>query len=111
VRLLQEAASQTTHLVVALNSDLSIRSLKGVERPVGTYEVRRRKVLEVVPHATVVDFYNDPISLIELLTPDVIFKGADYADKPVRGAGTAPVVLVDLVPGVSTTQKIAEGVF
>jgi D-beta-D-heptose 7-phosphate kinase/D-beta-D-heptose 1-phosphate adenosyltransferase len=99
-------------LIVGLNSDLSIRRLKGPDRPVQS-EVARATVLAAVKSVdAVVIFPEDtPIGLIGALEPDVLVKGADYTVETVVGADLVlrrggRVVLAELLSGHSTTETV-----
>ncbi|MBV8191084.1 MAG: D-glycero-beta-D-manno-heptose 1-phosphate adenylyltransferase [Alphaproteobacteria bacterium] len=112
ISLLHQAAEACDRLIVGLNSDQSVKRLKGAERPVQT-AAARAAVLAAIEHVNlVVVFHEDtPGSLIERLLPDVLVKGADYTIDKVVGADTVVaaggrVVLADLVAGQSTTQLI-----
>lgn len=110
---LAAARAQCDRLVVGLNADDSVRRLKGVGRPVQAEAVRAA----VLAHLRMVDavcvFVDDtPADLVAALRPDVLFKGADYAGRPIAGAETVlaaggRVVLLDLLPGYSTTSTLA----
>jgi D-beta-D-heptose 7-phosphate kinase/D-beta-D-heptose 1-phosphate adenosyltransferase len=117
VSFLRESRRRGDLLVVGLNSDASIRRLKGAGRPVN-HEADRVMVLselESVDYIVVFD-EDTPIKLIEAILPEALIKGADYKKKQVVGWQVVEkhggkVVLVDLVKGRSTTniiRKIAE---
>ena len=113
VSMLRQARSSCDYLIVGLNSDDSVRRLKGEDRPVQT-EAARAYMLASLPHVDlVVTFEEDtPESLIGKLIPDVLIKGADYHRQDVVGAdlveGTGGrIVLIELEPGYSTTDTIA----
>ena len=99
-------------LIVGLNSDASVRRLKGPERPVRS-EAERAYVLAAFEMVDcVVLFEQDtPLELIRLLRPDVLVKGGDYSDETlggspdVRGWG-GEVIVIPLTPGQSTTAII-----
>lgn len=99
-------------LVVGLNTDRSVRALKGESRPVHT-ETDRAVVLAALESVDVVVLFDEdtPLDLIRALRPDVLVKGGDYEPETVVGAGEVRaaggrVVIVPLVPGRSTTQII-----
>lgn len=106
------AAALGDRLVVGLNSDASVRRLKGPGRPVLPEEDRAYLLasLRAVDAVTVFDD-DTPLGLIEALLPDVLVKGADYAPEEVvgreavEGAG-GEVRLLPLEPGRSTTAVI-----
>ena len=99
-------------LVVGVNSDASVKRLKGPERPVRS-EGERAYVLaalEAVDAITVFE-QDTPLELVRLLQPDVIVKGGDYAPDTVVGgaevrARGGDVIIVPLTPGHSTTSTI-----
>jgi rfaE bifunctional protein nucleotidyltransferase chain/domain len=100
-------------LVVGLNSDASVRRLKGPGRPVRT-ETERAYVLAAIESvdAVVVFDQDTPLELIRHLRPDVLVKGGDYAEAAIAGAREVlgwggSVAVVPLTPGQSTTSIIA----
>ncbi|MEA3150325.1 MAG: D-beta-D-heptose 7-phosphate kinase / D-beta-D-heptose 1-phosphate adenosyltransferase, partial [Gammaproteobacteria bacterium] len=112
ISLLEQARRSADRLIVGLNADLSIRRLKGPNRPVQG-EVARATVLAAVKSVdAVVIFAEDtPIHLIETLEPDVLVKGADYTVATVVGADLVlkrggKVVLAKLLSGHSTTETV-----
>jgi D-beta-D-heptose 7-phosphate kinase/D-beta-D-heptose 1-phosphate adenosyltransferase len=113
VRLLTTARAACDRLVVALNTDASVRRLKGPGRPVQTEAARATVMAGMAPADLVVLFDQDtPESLIAALVPDVLFKGADYAMDQVVGADIVlahggEVRLLPLEAGHSTTGTIA----
>ncbi len=113
VSLLNQARHAADRLVVGLNSDLSVRRLKGPERPVQG-EVARATVLASlkVVDAVVIFGEDTPLKLIDALAPDVLVKGADYTVENVVGAELVrqrggSVLLAELVPSQSTSSTIA----
>jgi D-beta-D-heptose 7-phosphate kinase/D-beta-D-heptose 1-phosphate adenosyltransferase len=110
--LLQQAAQFGDILVLAINSDTSVRRLKGPERPL--IEERERAAmlaaLDCVDAVTIFD-EDTPLEVIEAVRPHVLVKGQDYRIGQVVGrerveAAGGSVVLVPLVPGKSTTALI-----
>ncbi|MDB5487692.1 MAG: hypothetical protein JWQ58_1407 [Reyranella sp.] len=115
VQLLRQAAHGCDRLILGLNSDASVRRLKGVGRPVQT-EDSRAAVLGAIEHVNLVVVFDEdtPAALIDLLVPDLLVKGADYRIEDIVGADTVlkaggRVITVDLVPGQSTTKLVAAG--
>ncbi|MBU0631322.1 D-glycero-beta-D-manno-heptose-7-phosphate kinase [bacterium] len=108
VKYLQVAKSFGDILIVGLNSDESVRRLKGESRPVNVAEDRAYilAALEAVDY--VVPFGEDtPYELIKMIRPDVLVKGGDYEGKAVVGTEFAhELKLVDFVDGKSTTKTI-----
>ena len=87
LRLLWFARSQGDRLVVGLNSDESVRRLKGPTRPITPVDERREMLLALEPVDQVIIFHEDtPFNLIEALRPDVLVKGPDYAGRECCGA-------------------------
>jgi D-beta-D-heptose 7-phosphate kinase/D-beta-D-heptose 1-phosphate adenosyltransferase len=113
VALIRQAAMSCDRLILALNSDDSVRRLKGPLRPVQDEQARAAVVGAIKGVSAVVLFREDtPLELIQALQPDVLFKGADYREEQVVGADVVRgrggrVVLVDLAPGHSTTTLIS----
>ncbi len=108
VKYLQKAASFGDVLIVGLNSDDSVRRLKGSDRPVNPEYDRAYLLaaLEVVDYVTIFD-EDTPYELIRIVEPDILVKGGDYAGKEVVGSDIAKEVrLVDFVEGRSTTATI-----
>lgn len=106
VDLLKAARADCDTLVVGLNTDASIRRLKGPGRPAQPYDERRRAIEVVAPGVLVADFYGTPAALVAAVRPEVIYKGGDYKDKLVVGSGYADVKLFPYLEGYSTTQQI-----
>lgn len=112
VSLLQQARSHCDRLVVGLNSDGSVRRLKGADRPVNGEAARAAVLAALKPVDLVVVFEEDtPEALIGALQPDVLVKGADYTIDQVVGADIVlarggRVELATLVEGQSTTRLV-----
>ena len=112
VDLLAQARAACDRLVVALNTDASIRRLKGEDRPVNTLEARATVIAALRYVDAVVAFDEDtPLEVIRVLTPDVLIKGADYKPEEVVGADIVQatggqLLLVTLREGHSTTAII-----
>ncbi len=113
VTYLERARRYGRRLVVGLNTDVSVRRLKGPGRPLMGQEDRARVLAALAAVDAVVLFDQDtPSALIERLRPDVLAKGADYRKEEVVGAAEVEswggrVVLVPLVEDRSTTDIIA----
>lgn len=110
IQLLREAAAQGERLIVALNSDASVKRLKGPERPIQDEQSRAQVLASIQWVDAVILFSQDtPKELIEALIPDVLVKGADYTVENIVGADTVlthggKVYLVALQPDRSTTK-------
>jgi D-beta-D-heptose 7-phosphate kinase/D-beta-D-heptose 1-phosphate adenosyltransferase len=109
VKLLARARAECDRLVLGLNSDASVRRLKGEGRPVQDVHARADVLAALEAVDLVVVFEEDtPLELIRRLRPTVLVKGSDYRKEDVVGhdvveADGGQVILVDLVPGHSTT--------
>jgi D-beta-D-heptose 7-phosphate kinase / D-beta-D-heptose 1-phosphate adenosyltransferase len=112
VRLLSEAKAACDRLIVALNSDASVKRLKGPTRPLQNETARATVMASLAPVDLVVLFGEDtPLELIQALRPEVLVKGADYTIEQVVGGDLVQgwggrVVLVNLAEGHSTTGTI-----
>jgi len=112
VKLLRAARARCDRLVVGLNTDASVRRLKGPERPVQTERARADVISGLESVDMVVLFDGEtPIDLIKAIRPAVLVKGADYRIDQVVGAEFVQsyggrVELIDLEPGQSTTRLI-----
>ena len=98
--------------MVGLNSDASVRRLKGEGRPVQDAHARAEVLAALEAVDLVVVFEEDtPLALIERIRPTVLAKGGDYSREQVVGrelveAQGGEVVLIELVPGHSTTRMV-----
>jgi D-beta-D-heptose 7-phosphate kinase/D-beta-D-heptose 1-phosphate adenosyltransferase len=107
IELLKESKKLGGRLVVGLNSDESVRRLKGNDRPVNNQEDRKALLesLEWVDEVVIFD-EDTPRRVIENLRPDIITKGGDYITETVVGNDLAEVVIIPLVGNLSTTSII-----
>ncbi len=114
VRILEFARSQCDRLIVGVNSDASVKRLKGPSRPINTEDDRAQVIGAFGFVDAVVVFDEDtPYDLIARIDPDVLVKGSDYTVEQVVGHDIVErrggrVVLFDLVPGRSTSNIIAK---
>ncbi|MDP3300700.1 MAG: D-glycero-beta-D-manno-heptose-7-phosphate kinase [Sulfuricurvum sp.] len=109
VKYLQEAKSYGDILIVGLNSDSSVRELKGPTRPVNPQE-DRAYILAALESVDYVVMFSDetPYELIKSIAPDILVKGGDYEGKSVVGAEfSGELRLVQFVDGKSTTATIS----
>lgn len=108
--LLEEASAMGSKLVVGLNSDASVKRLKGESRPVNGCTERAALLAAMESVDMVVVFDEDtPAELLSELRPDIIVKGGDYRPDEVIGAEYAGEVrIVPLLEGFSTTNIISE---
>ena len=112
LHVLEKAASLGDVLVVGLNTDESVRRLKGPTRPVQDLAERAALLSSLCMVDIVVPFAQDtPAELIRQLIPTVLVKGGDYTSESVVGADTVKaaggrVEIIDLLPGYSTSALI-----
>ncbi len=112
VRYLADARAQGDVLIVAVNSDRSVRAIKGPERPINA-EQERAEVLAALAavDAVVIFDEDDPHAIISAIQPDVLVKGADWAADRIIGrdvieARGGKVIRIPFAPGYSTTGII-----
>ena len=112
ISLMSQARGECDRLIVGLNTDASIRRLKGEGRPVTNENSRAIVLASLSDVDLVIPFAEDtPIKLIEEIKPDVLIKGADYTVETVVGADIVQayggrVHLASLKQGFSTTGTI-----
>ena len=112
VKYLQDARSKGDYLVVAVNSDSSIKKIKAKNRPVIGQSDRLKTVAALASVDFVVLFKDDnPLRLIKALKPDILIKGADWSKQKIIGADFVAsyggkVLTVNLVKGRSTSALI-----
>lgn len=113
VDYLEKSSEFGTQMIVAVNSDASVRTLeKGVERPVNA-EYARARLIAALGFVSMVIIFGDstPLELIQSLSPDVLVKGDDYTIETIVGAkevmaAGGEVKTIALVPDYSTTKII-----
>jgi D-beta-D-heptose 7-phosphate kinase/D-beta-D-heptose 1-phosphate adenosyltransferase len=112
IKLLAEAHAACDRLVIGLNSDASVRRLKGESRPMQDVHARAEVLAAIEAVDLVVIFDQDtPLELIRRVRPQVLVKGGDYRRDEVVGrdlveSDGGDVILIDLVPGFSTTRIV-----
>jgi len=117
VRYLTAARSKGDALVLGLNSDASVKSIKPDNRPIVSQDQRAEVLagLACVDYITIFD-EPDPLALIQTIKPDVLIKGADWEKAEIIGSNVVrsyggSVVRIEIVPGISTSgiiQRILE---
>jgi D-beta-D-heptose 7-phosphate kinase/D-beta-D-heptose 1-phosphate adenosyltransferase len=114
IRLLEQSRSLGDALLVGINSDASVRTLKGAERPIMP-QAERAELLAALEAVDVVAVFDDltPQSLIAAVLPAVLVKGGDWADDQIVGraeveAAGGRVVSIPLLPGYSTSGLVAQ---
>lgn len=114
ISLIDQARAACDRLIVAINSDDSVRRLKGAGRPIQTEQTRARVLASFSAIDLVVVFTEDtPVATLEVLRPDLLVKGADYSERDVVGGDLVKswggkILLANLVPGHSTTATLAK---
>jgi D-beta-D-heptose 7-phosphate kinase/D-beta-D-heptose 1-phosphate adenosyltransferase len=112
IDLLAKAADEGDILIVGVNSDASVKRLKGAERPINEEGDRLLQIAALLCVDAVCLFEEDtPIELINLLLPDVLVKGGDYSKDQIVGTQTVEqaggqVVIVPFVEGYSTSNLL-----
>jgi D-beta-D-heptose 7-phosphate kinase/D-beta-D-heptose 1-phosphate adenosyltransferase len=112
LRYLQQARTLGDVLIIGLNSDASVRRNKGPERPINS-ESERAEILAALECVDAVVIFDEetPAEIIRAIQPDVLVKGADWAEDAIVGRDTVEarggrVVRVAIEPGFSTTEII-----
>lgn len=107
IELLKFARNCGDKLIVGLNSDSSVKTLKGDSRPIQNQE-DRKAILEAIRWVDEVILFEEPtpINLIKRLKPEIIVKGGDYTPDQVVGNNLAEVRIFELVDGLSTTKTV-----
>lgn len=109
VDYLKKSKELGSRLIVGLNSDESVRKLKGLSRPINNQE-DRKAVLESLDCVDEVIIFDEetPYELIKQIKPDIITKGGDYTREEVVGNDLCDVVIIPTVEGKSTTKIIEQ---
>ena len=99
-------------LIVAVNSDASVRKLKGKERPINNFQTRSNMLASFSFVDYVVEFSDDtPKKLIQIIKPDFLIKGGDYKKKDIVGNDIVSsyggeTIIIPLIDGLSSTNTI-----
>lgn len=107
-----EECAKLGQVYVGLNSDESVRKLKGPSRPVWDQEKRKNELLTLTSvHSVLIFDEETPYELIKSLRPEIIVKGGDYKPEEVVGRDLVKEVrIIPLLEGWSTTKIIEEGI-
>ena len=111
---LSEAAKEADYLIVGLNTDASVKRLKGESRPINNEGARSLVMASLLMVDAVVLFDEDtPLALINFIMPDVLVKGGDYTIEQIAGAkevlaAGGRVVINPILDGFSTTGIIEQ---
>jgi len=109
---LSQAASEADFLIVGVNSDASVKRLKGNERPLNDQDARALILASLIIVDAVIIFNEDtPLEIIKAIMPDVLVKGGDYTIEQIVGAkevmaNGGRVVINEIIQGFSTTGLI-----
>lgn len=104
---LLDEAGRMGYLIVAINSDTSVRRLKGPSRPIWS-ESHRAEVLSRMGYQVIVFDDDAPESLVSAIRPDVLVKGDDYLGRPIAGERyCGRLHIVNRIPNVSTSRLVA----
>ena len=111
LHIIKEAKLLCDFLIIGLNSDESIKRLKGLDRPKDHLKVRLSKLKKLDDVDAIIVFNADtPKKLIDKLIPNVLVKGSEYKAEEVFGekviSNGGKIILVDLLPGISTSILI-----
>ena len=109
---LSEAKKKCDYLIVAINSDASVKLLKGNDRPIDNETIRLNKLSNIKDVDALIVFKEEtPINIIKSLLPNILFKGSDYKNKKVVGSeciirNGGKIEFIDILDGFSTTNII-----
>ena len=118
IKVLSHAASFADVLIVGINSDASVKRLKGNDRPVNNQQSRSLLLASLIMIDAVIIFEDDtPLNLIKAIMPDALIKGGDYSVETIVGAAEVinnggSVEIIPLEEGFSTTgiiEKMKKG--
>ncbi len=110
--LLSQAKKKCDFLIVGINSDLSVKKLKGPDRPIDKEQIRLKKLSIIKDVDALIVFREEtPLKIINELMPNILFKGADYKYKEVIGTQSiikngGKIEFIDILEGFSTTSII-----
>ncbi len=112
LHLIQKASTYCEFLIVAINSDRSVREIKGSERPIENEYIRLNNLKKNKNVDEVIVFDEPtPINLIKKIIPNILIKGSDYRKEDIVGydvvkSAGGEVITIDLLDGYSTTNII-----
>ena len=112
IHLLKEAKKYGDQLIIGLNSDDSVKRLKGSGRPLQSSEIRKLALLSTgIVDEVIIFEENTPLALIEALKPDFLVKGGDYQKSEIVGANFVEsyggkIQIVATLDGYSTTNLV-----
>lgn len=105
----RDLAGRDGTVIVGINSDASVKRLKGPSRPVNTL-IHRIHVISAIKYVDFIETFEEdtPIELIKRVRPDIIVKGGDYKPQEVVGYGLAVVRIFNYIEGYSTTKTLQD---
>tara|TARA_B110000444_G_C18844266_1_gene600914 strand:+ start:2841 stop:3317 length:477 start_codon:yes stop_codon:yes gene_type:complete len=112
LKLIAKSRNLCDYLIVGLNSDSSVKKIKGQSRPIDNEIARINKLSKQSKIDAIIIFSKStPLELIKKIKPQILFKGSDYKDKIIIGEEVVKkdggkVVLIDILKGHSTTNSI-----
>ena len=112
IHSITEARKKCDYLIVAINSDTSVKLLKGNDRPIDNETIRLNKLSNIKDVDALIVFKEEtPINIIKSLLPNILFKGSDYKNKKVVGSeciirNGGKIEFIDILDGFSTTNII-----
>ena len=112
LKILTKSKEFGDRLIVAVNSDESVRKLKGEERPINDFQTRSNMLASFSFVDYVVEFSDDtPKKLIQIIKPDFLIKGGDYKKKNIVGNDIVSsyggeTIIIPLIDGLSSTNTI-----
>ena len=112
LKILTKSKEFGDRLIVAVNSDESVRKLKGKERPINDFQTRSNMLASFSFVDYVVEFSDDtPKKLIQIIKPDFLIKGGDYKKKDIVGNDIVSsyggeTIIIPLIDGLSSTNTI-----
>lgn len=110
IYLLQEAKQLGTILILGINTDASVKKLKGANRPIDNLETRINKLSNLNLIDYIISFNEEtPLKLIEIIKPNVLVKGGDYIKEQIVGFNLADeTIVLSLFGDFSTTNQIKQ---
>ena len=114
LKLISEAKNSCDYLIVAVNSDKSIKSIKGNDRPIQNQDIRTKNLSKIKEINAVIIFEQDtPLEILKEILPNILFKGSDYRNEKIIGSELikkigGEIIIIDLLEGYSTTNIINE---
>jgi rfaE bifunctional protein nucleotidyltransferase chain/domain len=106
---LQRARGHCHYLIVAVNTDESIKGLKGQERPKWPLFCRMSHVRNYAD--AVIPFDGDPVPLVQAIRPDILIRGEDQTTHPEEWGEAMTLIVIERLKGISTTALIEKAIY